>query len=126
MIWTVISSFEINHKECVKYLFENVQMARPCNIARGVVEALFSDLLSVTGPSFKPVFHAVIGMGSTRKSTPFPKELGRLINYVYANAESMNLACLDRFTTWFALQLSNFDFRWEWGQWAGKSMSLAR
>ena len=118
LLWCAISSYEINHRECIRMLMEKFNMSQPCNLHRAIVETVMEDLLQVAGPSFRSVFHAVVLMGCCKAApTSIPKEIGRIIYMVYDKAESMNFPLIDRFTDWFSHHLSNFDFKWNWQDW---------
>jgi nuclear cap-binding protein subunit 1 len=125
LLWCTIAAFEINHRECVKTLFEKFTLpssddvgAKKYNLHRAIVETVMEDLFQVSGPSFKSVFHSVVLMGCCKASpTTVPKELGKIIYLVYDHCESMNFALLDRFTDWMSHHLSNFDFKWNWADW---------
>lgn len=43
--------------------------------------------------------------------------MGRCINAIFQKLESMDVECVDRFTSWFSHHLSNFDWKWEWNDW---------
>ena len=32
--------------------------------------------------------------------------------------------CVDRFLSWFAFHLSNFDFKWLWAEWAAAAKQV--
>lgn len=47
------------------------------------------------------------------------------MNVLYGHLDRMDVACIQRFAEWFALHLSNFDFKWEWADWENAAEAVA-
>lgn len=83
-----------------------------------IVDATFSQLLTLPAPEHKPVFyHSVLTESCKVAPAAVAPSLGRAIRYLYRNIDRMDLEIGQRFLDWFAHHLSNFGFTWKWTEW---------
>ncbi|EPZ35893.1 MIF4-like, type 1/2/3 domain-containing protein [Rozella allomycis CSF55] len=115
IVWNICHFFEINHKECVQAL---MLIDVPANVNRAIVETIFINLLS--NPSFKIAYYVTL-LCDLCKSYPriIPKDIGKILFTVFEQMDAWELDyyALDRFSSWFALHLSNFNLKWPWDDW---------
>lgn len=83
-----------------------------------IVDATFSQLLTLPSPEHKPVYyHSVLTESCKVAPAAVAPSLGRAIRYLYRNVDRMDLEIGQRFLDWFAHHLSNFGFTWKWTEW---------
>jgi nuclear cap-binding protein subunit 1 len=39
------------------------------------------------------------------------------VDAIFARLDDMDAECVDRFASWFAMHLSNTDYKWSWVDW---------
>ncbi|KAF9998965.1 Component of the cap-binding complex (CBC) [Entomortierella chlamydospora] len=144
----VLCLFEINRKECAKYLFmvqysyvigtfadsalpaaaaapkpENMEVDAPSgpswSVDQLLAEVIFTEMFKLPRPEFKTVYYASL-LVEVCKSFPdsFPAALALAINKLYDRLPSMDVDCAHSFWTWFSHHLSNFGYLWDWSQWS--------
>ncbi|KAF9190188.1 Component of the cap-binding complex (CBC), partial [Haplosporangium sp. Z 767] len=144
----VLCLFEINRKECAKYLFmvqysyvigtfadsslpaaasgakpEDMETDAPAgpgwSVDQLLAEVIFTEMFRLPKPEFKPVYYSAL-LVEVCKSFPdcFPTALAKAITKLYERLDSMDVECAHRFWTWFSHHLSNFGYLWNWGEWS--------
>ncbi|KAI8070881.1 armadillo-type protein [Gongronella butleri] len=130
--------FESNRKDAAKYLL-NIATGCPdhCfakpdaedqdretddqgkwNFSELLMEALFSQMLHLPSPTCVTVYYPTLMAELVRlEKTTFPKALGRSIKALFDRLPGMDVACIERLWSWFAVHLSNFGFTWDWAAW---------
>ncbi|KAF9425880.1 Component of the cap-binding complex (CBC) [Entomortierella beljakovae] len=144
----VLCLFEINRKECAKYLFmvqysyvigtfadsalptatssskpEDMETDTPAgpgwSVDQLLAEVIFTEMFKLPKTEFKTVYYASL-LVEVCKSFPdsFPSALAVAINKLYDRLPSLDIECTHRFWTWFSHHLSNFGYLWDWNQWS--------
>ncbi|KAF9932161.1 Component of the cap-binding complex (CBC) [Mortierella alpina] len=144
----VLCLFEINRKECAKYLFmvqysyvigtfadsalaaaavapkpEDMETDTPAgpswSVDQLLAEVIFTEMFRLPKPEFKTVYYASL-LVEVCKSFPdsFPTALAKAISKLYERLPSMDVECAHRFWTWLSHHLSNFGYLWNWAEWS--------
>ncbi|KAH7122575.1 cap binding protein [Dendryphion nanum] len=83
-----------------------------------IIDAIFSQLFKLPNPEHKLVYyHSLITQCCKIAPAAIAPSLGRAIRAIYKSLDIMDLQLADRFLDWFSHHLSNFEFRWRWGEW---------
>jgi nuclear cap-binding protein subunit 1 len=82
------------------------------------VDTIFSLLLRLPETKEREVFYASL-LTEVTKLAPqdIAPTLGRAIRWIYDHLDDLKGELNMRFTTWFALHLSNFGFTYKWDEW---------
>lgn len=82
------------------------------------VDAIFSQIFRLPASEHRLVYyHSLITELCKISPAAVAPSLGRAIRFLFRSLESMDMELFYRFMDWFAHHLSNFEFRWKWGEW---------
>jgi len=62
-------------------------------------------------------YHSMITETCKIAAHAIAPSLGRGIRFLYRNLDLADVELNHRYLDWFAHHLSNFDYRWKWGDW---------
>lgn len=84
-----------------------------------MAETIFSQLLLLPQPPFKPIYYTLVIIDLC-KSLPgaFPAVVAGAVRALFDRISELDMECRTRLILWFSHHLSNFQFIWPWEEWA--------
>ncbi|KAK6923691.1 MIF4G-like, type 3, partial [Dillenia turbinata] len=105
-----------SRKECASYM---VGLPVPFRYEYLMAETIFSQLLLLPHPPFKPMYYTLVIIDLC-KALPgaFPAVIAGAVRALFEKIADLDMECRTRLILWFSHHLSNFQFIWPWEEWA--------
>ncbi|TYJ02749.1 hypothetical protein E1A91_A13G250700v1 [Gossypium mustelinum] len=112
----VLLFFNGCRKECAAFM---VGLPVPFRYEYLMAETIFSQLLLLPQPPFKPIYYTLVIMDLC-KALPgaFPAVVAGAVRALFDKIADLDMECRTRLILWFSHHLSNFQFIWPWEEWA--------
>ncbi|KAE9588846.1 putative nuclear cap-binding protein subunit 1 [Lupinus albus] len=112
----VLLFFNGSRKECASFM---VGLPVPFRYEYLMAETIFSQLLQLPQPPFKPIYYTLVIMDLC-KALPgaFPAIVAGAVRALFEKIDDLDMECRTRLVLWFSHHLSNFQFIWPWEEWA--------
>ncbi|KAG8386641.1 hypothetical protein BUALT_Bualt03G0169800 [Buddleja alternifolia] len=105
-----------SRKECASAM---VGLPVPFRYEYLMAETIFSQILLLPEPPFKPIYYTLVIMDLC-KALPgaFPAVVAGAVRALFDKIAELDMECRTRLILWFSHHLSNFQFIWPWEEWA--------
>ena len=114
----ILNQYDFNRKTCA-HILASLPNKQKLPLEYMIVEVILANLFALPKSTNLEIFYGslILELCKINPQT-FPIVLSHAIELLFERLDSMNVACVDRFATWFAYHLSNFLFQWSWQDWA--------
>lgn len=112
----IVDNFSTNHVMAAERLLTIPMLHK---VDDEIVEGLFSQLCAMPEPTFAPVYYGTLFVDLCRvKDSRLPIKLLTAVEAMFQEAGLFDPESFDRLTEWFSFHLSNFEYKWNWSDWA--------
>lgn len=114
---SVINTYYLDRKLCAsKLLSLKVTSRLPLNYM--IVEIVMSHLFSLPKTPLIELFYGSLLIELCKLQPEFmPQVLAQATELLFERINFMKTSCIERFASWFAYHLSNFQYKWSWEDW---------
>ncbi|KAF8583944.1 hypothetical protein K439DRAFT_1411525 [Ramaria rubella] len=136
----VVDIFEVNRKDCARLLLDMPKWFAPgtfkpkpgtapqddaskpekgWQLESSIIETILSSMLVVPDSQHKPVYYFSLITELCKLSPPtVGPAVGKSIRKLYTFlGDGLDVEIAQRFSEWFAVHMSNFNFQWVWKEW---------
>lgn len=112
----IVDNFSSNHVMAAERLLTVPMLHK---VDDEIVEGLFSQMCAMPEPTFAPVYYGTLFVDLCRvKDSRLPIKLLTAVEAMFQDAGIFDPESFDRLTEWFSFHLSNFEYKWNWSDWA--------
>jgi nuclear cap-binding protein subunit 1 len=112
----VLDNFVADHARGAERLL-NVPMLSDANEV--IVEVVFSEMCATPMPANPAVYYGTVFVDLCKvKDSRLPIKLLTAVERMFQDSDALDPEVFDRLTEWFSFHLSNFQYKWNWAEWA--------
>lgn len=114
----ILNQYSFNRKTCA-HILASLPNKQKLPLEYMIIEVILANLFALPKAPQLEIFYGSLILELCRiNPQTFPIVLSHAIELLFERLDSMNVACVDRFASWFAYHLSNFQFQWSWQDWS--------
>ena len=113
----IIKEFHLERKQCASFLLD-FPLKHKIPLEYVIVEVIFAEMFHLPSSRYLQICYGslLIELCKLQPAT-MPQVLAQAVELLFERIDTMNTCCHDRFVSWFAYHLSNFQFKWSWDDW---------
>lgn len=114
---STISTYFLDRKLCANKLL-NLRITPKIPLNYMIIEVIFSHLFTLPKAPQLELFYGALLLELCRLEPNFmPQVLAQATELLFERLPQMKTSCIERFSSWFAYHLSNFQYKWSWEDW---------
>ncbi|KAI3381742.1 hypothetical protein SNEBB_000680 [Seison nebaliae] len=117
----VIDSYNLDREACVSQLLQ-LKFGGANEFASYyslILEVIFQQMFTMPHLPYNFIFYSSLLVDlCNEKHLEFPPFLGKITDLIFEKLNYFNFICVNRFALWFSHHLSNFQYKWNWNEWA--------
>uniref|UniRef100_A0A2P2I8S7 Nuclear cap-binding protein subunit 1 n=3 Tax=Hirondellea gigas TaxID=1518452 RepID=A0A2P2I8S7_9CRUS len=113
----IIKEFHLERKQCAAFLLD-FPLKHKIPLEYVIVEVVLAEMFHLPSSRYLQICYGslLIELCKLQPAT-MPQVLAQAVELLFDRIDTMNVCCHDRFMSWFAYHLSNFQFKWSWDDW---------
>uniref|UniRef100_A0A0N4ZFL0 Nuclear cap-binding protein subunit 1 n=1 Tax=Parastrongyloides trichosuri TaxID=131310 RepID=A0A0N4ZFL0_PARTI len=113
----ILEQHVYDRKACAESMLSYIKKAE-YPVTYVIVEIIFRLLLTLPDSPQIHVFYGSLFIECCKlQPNKMPQVLALAAELIFRNMNKMQITCVDRLIDWFSYHLSNFQYRWTWGDW---------
>lgn len=117
-IHSTINTYYLDRKLCANKLL-NLRIMPKLPLNYMIVEVILGQLFTLPKPAHIELFYGSLLLELCKlQPGHLPQVLAQATELLYERIDTMKASCIERFSSWFAYHLSNFQYKWSWEDWA--------
>ncbi|KAH8273290.1 hypothetical protein KR018_005655, partial [Drosophila ironensis] len=119
-ILEILEVYHLERRLCTDNLCSYAQIRPQVAVSYCIVEVILGEMLQLPNSRWMTInYSALLVELSKRLPDKIPMAIMQAADIIFAQLDTMSVACFDRLINFVSHYLSNFSFHWHWTEWIG-------